>query len=274
MNILDTIIGAKKREVDELKKNIPLSDWEESIFFERPVLSLKASLLAGKNTGIITEFKRRSPSKGIINDHSAVEEVTEAYTLHGASGLSILTDHDFFGGSSKDLENARFNKIPILRKDFIIDEYQIVQAKGIGADLILLIAACLTPGDVKRLAAFASSLDLEVLLEIHSENELAHICDETSLIGVNNRNLQTFEVDLERSLKMAEKIPPEKVRIAESGIDSVSTIRLFRENGFKGFLIGENFMKSKNPAKAFAEFANELAQEGDFEKRSFKKSEG
>lgn len=148
--------------------------------------------------------------------------------------------------------------IPILRKDFIIDEYQLIEAKAIGADVILLIAACLSPGEVRRLAAIAKNLGLEILLELHDEKELDHICDETKIIGINNRNLKTFEVDIEKSLKMAEKIPGDKIKIAESGINSAENIRLFKENGFKGFLIGENFMKEANPGKAFEKFVNKL----------------
>jgi indole-3-glycerol phosphate synthase len=184
--------------------------------------------------------------------------VTTAYTENGASGLSILTDEKFFGGSNEDLIEARINAIPVLRKDFIIDEYQIVEAKSIGADVILLIAACLAPKEVRRLAAFAKSLGLEVLLELYDENELEHICDETELVGVNNRNLKTFEVNIEQSLKMAEKIPADKIKIAESGINSVDDIVLFKENGFKGFLIGELFMKEADPSIAFAGFVNAL----------------
>jgi indole-3-glycerol phosphate synthase len=187
-----------------------------------------------------------------------VTEVTKAYVRNGASALSVLTDETFFGGSSKDLIEARVNEIPILRKDFIIDPYQIVEAKSIGADVVLLIASCLAPGEVKRLAAFAKNVGVEVLLELHDERELEHICDETELIGVNNRNLKTFEVSMERSLKMAEKIPGNKIKIAESGINSVDDILVFKENGFMGFLIGELFMKEEDPGTAFAEFVNAL----------------
>jgi indole-3-glycerol phosphate synthase len=258
MNILDTIIAAKKQQVAEEKSAMAIAEWERQPLFKRTTLSLRSSILATDRTGIIAEFKRRSPSKGIINDLVSVKDVTKAYTLHGASGLSVLTDHLFFGGSENDLRDARFNEIPILQKDFIIDEYQVVEAKAIGADVILLIAACLSPGQVKRLAAFAKNLGLEVLLELHAEKELEHICPETELIGINNRNLQTFEVDIERSLKMAEKIPADKIKIAESGIHSVENIRLFKKNGFKGFLIGENFMKARDPGKAFEEFVEGL----------------
>jgi indole-3-glycerol phosphate synthase len=226
------------------------------------VLSLKESLLDKTRTGIIAEFKRRSPSKGVINATADVIRVTTAYTTHRASGLSILTDEHFFGGSDEDLVNARANAIPVLRKEFIIDEYQLVEARSIGADAILLIAACLDPAEVKKLAGAARRLGLEVLLELHDEEEIGHICDDTAIIGINNRNLKTFEVDIERSLRMAEMIPPGKIKIAESGISSAKAIALFREHGFHGFLVGENFMKQPDPGTAFASFVKELAVPG------------
>jgi indole-3-glycerol phosphate synthase len=258
MNILDKIIEFKRSEIEKRKAAVNIAELEKAFYFNRERLSLKRSLQDGSKTGIITEFKRRSPSKGVINDKAGVMDVTMAYTENGASGLSILTDENFFGGSNEDLVEARRNEIPILRKDFIIDEYQLIESKAIGADVILLIAACLTKNQVKQLAVFAKSLGLEVLLELHGENELEHICDEVDLVGINNRDLKTFEVDIERSLRMAEKIPAGKIKIAESGINSVDDILLFRQNGFKGFLIGELFMKEEDPAVAFAEFVNAL----------------
>ncbi|WP_205510804.1 indole-3-glycerol phosphate synthase TrpC [Longitalea arenae] len=258
MNILDKIIEHKRTEVAERKEQIPVKELEKQAFYTRPVLSLSQFLLDGSKTGIIAEFKRKSPSKGIINGAADVVEVTSAYARFGASGLSVLTDETFFGGSTADLMNARVNQVPILRKDFMIDEYQIVEARAMGADVILLIAACLTPAEVKRLASFAASLQLEVLLELHAEEELEHICDETKLVGINNRNLKTFTVDIERSLRMAERIPAGKIKIAESGISSVDNIRLFRQHDFRGFLIGENFMKEAHPGEAFHKFIAQL----------------
>lgn len=258
MNILDKIIIQKKIEVAQRKISVDVKNLEEQPFYKRQTLSLKQFLLDESKTGIIAEFKRKSPSKGIINAAADVVEVTTAYTNNGAACLSVLTDSDFFGGSTEDLVKARVSNIPILRKDFMIDEYQVVEAKTMGADVILLIAACLTPVEVRRLAAFAKSLQMEVLLELHAEEELEHICDETEIVGINNRNLKTFEVDIERSLRMAEKIPSTKIKVAESGISSVENIRLFKENGFRGFLIGENFMKSENPGNAFKEFVKNL----------------
>lgn len=258
MNILEEIVLYKKGEVSKEKAQQTISDLEKSSLFSRDTFSLKQSLLDESKTGIIAEFKRKSPSKGVINGNADVVKVTNAYTMHGASGLSVLTDENFFGGSNDDLMQARVNAIPLLRKDFIIDEYQIVKAKSIGADVILLIAACLTPAEVKRLAKFAKNLGLETLLELHAEEELEHVCDEVELVGINNRDLKTFKVDIERSLRMAEQIPSGKIKVAESGIHSVDTILLFKKNGFHGFLIGENFMKEPDPTIAFAEFVNQL----------------
>ena len=258
MNILDKIIQHKRSEVQNRKRDVRISELEKGFYFERKTLSLKESLERGSRTGIIAEFKRRSPSKGIINDKVDVIDVTTAYTENGASALSVLTDEKFFGGRDSDLVESRINDIPILRKDFIVDEYQLVEAKSIGADVILLIAACLTTKEVKHLARFAKNLGLEVLLELHSEKELGHVCSETELIGINNRDLKTFEVNIGQSLMMAEKISDDKIKIAESGINSVDDIVLFKENGFKGFLIGELFMKEADPTIAFAEFVNTL----------------
>lgn len=262
MNILDKIIAHKKLEVIQHRMSAPMQELQSSEYFYRPCLSLKRSLHQENSTGIIAEFKRQSPSKGVINAKADVVEVTGAYTAHGAAGLSVLTDKHFFGGANDDLVRARIHHIPILRKDFIIDEYQIVEAKSIGADVILLIAACLEPADVKRLATFAKSIGLEVLLEIHNEQELAHICDDCDIVGVNNRDLKTFTVDVERSIELAKRIPANKPAISESGIGSVETINLLRRSGFSGYLIGENFMKEPDPAIAFASFVHLLKQSG------------
>ena len=258
MNILDKIIAHKRDEVKVNKLNVPVKELEKKQFFTRPVLSLTESLLKPGSTGIIAEFKRQSPSRGIINANADVLKVTSAYTSNGAAALSVLTDNNFFGGSNADLEGARVNNVPILRKDFIIDEYQIVEARAIGADVILLIAANLTHGDVKRLASFARSLQLEVLLEIHNEDELGHICDECDVVGVNNRDLKYFTVDINRSLELSEMIPAGKVKISESGITDTDTIYKLRSAGFSGFLIGENFMREQDPSVAFASFVKHL----------------
>lgn len=258
MNILDKIILHKREEVEVRKGLVTEAELMASKYFSKPSLSLKASLQHVNSTGIIAEFKRKSPSKGFINQYADVEVITKAYTTHGAAGLSVLTDNEFFGGSTHDLVLARENSIPILRKDFMIDAYQIMNAKAMGADVILLIAACLTKTEVKFLAAYAKELQLEVILELHAESELDHICESIDMVGINNRNLKTFAVDINRSLKMAKQIPGGMVKIAESGISDVATIERFKDAGFHGFLIGEIFMKDADPAKAFETFVNRL----------------
>ncbi len=258
MNILEQIILFKRKEVEKRKAERPVHLLETSSFFNRETLSLRQSILDPQKTGIIAEFKRRSPSKGVINDEADVTEVTSKYTAGGASGLSVLTDSEFFGGSEADLQQARLNSIPILRKDFIIDEYQVVEARAMGADVILLIAACLSPSEVLNLASFAHNLQLEVLLELHEENEIEHMNEYTTLVGINNRSLKTFSVDMEKSISMAEKIGKAAVRVAESGISQPEDIIRFRKYGFDGFLVGERFMREKDPGLAFIEFVNRL----------------
>jgi indole-3-glycerol phosphate synthase len=258
MNILEKIIEHKRREVQQRKKEVDVKALEAERFFTRQTYSLKQFVSDPAKTGIIAEYKRKSPSKGIINDRDSVELVTGMYAANGASGISVLTDYNFFGGSLDDLIAARDNDVPLLRKEFMIDEYQIVEAKAFGADVILLIAACLSPNEVKDLATAARKLRLEVLLELHDESELDHICDEIDLVGVNNRNLKNFEVDLEHSVRMAEKIGEGFIKIAESGINDVNNIRYLKQHGFKGFLIGEYFMKQEDPGQAFKEFTYSL----------------
>ncbi|HLX93282.1 MAG TPA: indole-3-glycerol phosphate synthase TrpC [Puia sp.] len=258
MNILEKIIMNKKKYLSAQKRSVPVKELEKTTLFRRESLSFSSFIKDKSKTGIIAEFKRKSPSKGLINEHAEVDVVTAAYTKFGASALSVLTDQEFFGGSSKDLIAARKNSIPILRKDFVIDEYQIIEAKSIGADCILLIAACLDKKNALRLAKIAQNLGLEILLEVHEERELEYISDETDVVGVNNRDLRSFKVDIERSLIMAEKMPTTKIKIAESGISSIENIVLFKKNGFSGFLIGENFMKASNPGEAFESFVIDL----------------
>ena len=258
MNILDTIIAHKKNEVAKAKAQKSILELEQMPFFSKPTLSLKKFLLDDTTTGIIAEYKRQSPSKGIINATATVEEVTAAYAKYGASGISVLTDNHFFGGSLDDLLKATNNEVPLLRKDFMIDEYQFIEAKAHGAEVVLLIAACLSPKEVKHFATVAKNLGLEVLLEIHNEQELEHICDAVDLVGVNNRNLKNFIVNIEASIQLIKQIPNSKVAIAESGISNTDTIVTLRQAGFRGFLIGENFMKQPQPAIAFADFVTEL----------------
>lgn len=258
MNILERIIDQKRKEVDQRQRDVSREVLEKRPLFQRQTLSLREFILDGNKTGIIAEYKRRSPSKGVINDRDAVEGVTRAYAENGASGISVLTDQEFFGGSLEDLVVARKNPVPLLRKDFMIDAYQIAEAKAYGADVILLIAACLSPLRVKELAEEAKALQLEVLLELHDESELDHICDTVDLVGVNNRNLKNFEVDLEHAARLAERIDDKFIKVAESGINEVANIRYLKQYGFRGFLIGEFFMKQQDPGKAFRDFKNEL----------------
>lgn len=258
MNILDKIIQDKYKEVTEKKSLIPMAAYEQMPLFADDRRSLQNSLLQEGSTGIIAEFKRRSPSKGIINANADVASVTAAYNQH-AAGISVLTDEPYFGGMNKDLIAARKNtSIPLLRKDFIVDEYQLYEARAIGADVVLLIAACLTTQQVKQLAQKAKQLQLEVLLEVHNDEELNHICNDITMVGVNNRNLKTFLVDINTSLNLINQLPKEKPAIAESGISNVETIKALRSAGFRGFLMGENFMKHADPSIAFTQFISAL----------------
>jgi indole-3-glycerol phosphate synthase len=258
VNILAEIVSYKKEEIKKRKKESPVSFLENEPGYAREIFSMKKFLLDPEKTGVIAEYKRKSPSKGVINDTATVEIVTKAYTYHGASMISILTDAPSFGGSSKDLLDARFNKVPILRKDFILDPYQLAESRAMGADVILLIAACLQPAETWQLAAEAKKLGLEVLLEIHEEKELAHLCEEVDVVGINNRDLKTFSVDIDRSIRLSERLPVNKLRVAESGIRNVETLLRMKTAGFHGFLIGEQFMKTPDPAIAFASFVDQL----------------
>ena len=260
MNILEKIVEQKKKEVAERKGLYPVKLLEQSIFFASPTVSLKKYVQRKDLSGIIAEIKRKSPSKGAINPHVSVERTSIGYMQAGASALSILTDKDFFGGSNEDLIVARkFNYCPILRKDFTIDEYQIIEAKSIGADAILLIAAILERALAKQLASFARSLGLEVLLEVHTAEELyPPLFSEVDLIGVNNRDLKSFEVSLDVSRKLVKMIPKEVIKISESGISSPESIHELRDLGFDGFLMGENFMKHSRPEIAAKEFIGKL----------------
>lgn len=260
MDILETIVAAKRKEIEKFKPMSSIERFEKDGFFwQISNRSLVQSLLKAGSNGIIAEFKRKSPSKGWFKTKELeVEPVVTAYNKH-AAGISVLTDEEFFGGDMDDLIQTKVvTDIPVLRKDFIIDKWQIAESKAFGADVILLIAACLTPDEVKEFAAYAKSIGLESILEVHNEAELGHCCDEISMVGVNNRNLKTFEVDINTSLRLIENIPSGKPAITESGISSVEAIVTLRQAGFKGFLIGENFMKEEKPGKAFEEFVNKL----------------
>ena len=260
MTILDKIVAHKKIEVQAAKEVHTIADLQNFESFNRECYSFKDFLLDENRTGIIAEFKRKSPSKGIINDQVAVEDVTTGYAAAGASAISVLTDRSFFMGDNADLVKARrVNEIPLLRKDFMIDEYQIIEAKALGADIILLIAAILTPEEINLFAATAKKLGLNVLLEVHNLEELQRsINPNLDAIGVNNRNLADFTVSVDTSYQLAEHIPPEFLKISESAISNPETIKQLKKAGFNGFLIGENFMKQEDPEAAMKEFVKEL----------------
>lgn len=253
-DILENIIAQKRILLEEQKQIVSLEQLMESAQEDIPRLSMREALISSP-TGIIAEFKRRSPSKGWIKEQVSAEEVVPAYERNGAAALSILTDQPFFGGSLKDIRTARpLVNIPILRKDFIIDEYQLYQAKVVEANAVLLIAAALTPERCAGLAACAHKLGLETLLEVHTEKELAYIGEHIDMVGVNNRNLGTFHTDVENSFRLISQLPKDMVSVSESGISSPDTMKLLREAGFRGFLIGENFMKTDDPGKALKDF--------------------
>jgi len=260
MNILEKIIEAKIQEVESRKSEISASQLTNYKFFNRQCKSLKTNLLKNGSSGIIAEFKKKSPSKGDIHPGANVEEITSEYVEAGVAGISVLTDMEFFGGTLEDLKTAREmnSGIPILRKDFIIDEYQITEAKAFGADVILLIAANLEEMQAATLAKKAKTLGMEVLLEVHNAKELKKVNDFVDIVGVNNRNLKTFKTDVETSVKLAGLIPHKYVKISESGLENAETIHYLREKGFRGFLIGETFMKTENPGEACKKLIAEL----------------
>ncbi len=260
MTILDKIVAHKAEEVARAKAAVPLALLADMPHFNRPCASLKDHILSPEKSGIIAEFKRASPSKGVINDQVSVEEVVKGYTAAGASAISVLTDSDFFQGSLADLAAARTaTTLPILRKDFVIDAYQIAEAKAWGADIILLIAASLTPAQIEELSAYAKTLGLNVLLEIHTLEELTpNTWPSIDAIGVNNRNLHTFEVDLEHSIRLAEEIPNSYLKVSESGLDHPDTVIRMADAGFQGFLMGEHFMKQAEPGRGMQEFVNQI----------------
>ncbi|GLB52122.1 indole-3-glycerol phosphate synthase [Neptunitalea chrysea] len=261
MNILDKIVFDKHKEVALKKALIPVSQLEQSVLFEKPTFSL-ATKLKESDSGIIAEHKRRSPSKSVINYNLNVQDVTKGYTNAGVCGMSVLTDGKYFGGSLDDLVLARAStNIPLLRKEFIIDEYQLLEAKAYGADAILLIAAILGRAEIKTLSELAKSLDLDVLLEVHNQEELEKsVMPSLDMLGVNNRNLKTFEVSLDTSKSLSPLIPDDFIKVSESGISTVSAIKELQPYGYKGFLIGENFMKTDNPGKSATEFIKELTK--------------
>ena len=261
MDILEEIVAFKKKEVKERAELYPVKLLEKSLFFEGKPVSMVEYIKRPDKVGIIAEFNRQSPSKGIINANAKVEKTSIGYMQAGASGLSILTDNKFFGGSSEDLMEARkFNFCPILRKEFIIDEYQVVEAKSIGADVILLIARILDKNQVESLSRKAKELGMEILFEVHNEEELDKLCPEIDIVGVNNRNLKTFETDIQTSKDLSSQIPNDFLKISESGIHSAETVMELKEYGFEGFLVGERFMATARPEQACREFIKSIKE--------------
>ncbi|MGV6946830.1 indole-3-glycerol phosphate synthase TrpC [Sphingobacterium kyonggiense] len=260
MNILDKIVLRKRQEVQAAMEKVSLAELEQYPLFSRNCYNLRESVLDNNKKGIIAEYKRASPSKGLINGTSSVQEVVKGYQDAGASAISVLTDADFFQGSLQDLTDAReVLQIPLLRKEFIVDKYQIAEAKAYGADIILLIAACLSTLEIRDFSKYAKSLGLNVLLEVHNEEELNRsIFPSIDAIGVNNRNLKDFSVSLDHSYGLVNKIPNEYIKVSESGISDPQTIKELKKAGFHAFLIGENFMKTENPAQSIKEFVAQI----------------
>lgn len=260
-DILSEIIAHKRKEVADQKGRLPLSVLEKKVeTADTPFYSLRGALENSKS-GIIAEFKRRSPSKGWLFQSADVNEVTKAYASAGASALSVLTDEKYFGGTMEDLRQATGGvTIPVMRKEFIVDEYQLFEAKLSGAGAVLLIAAAITKEECTRFTKLARQLQLEVLLELHDEREIDHIGPFNTLVGINNRNLGSFVTDLQKSFRMADLLPKEAVWISESGISDAGIVKELREAGYRGFLIGEHFMKSGNPGQSLKEFIGQVVQ--------------
>ena len=261
-DVLEKIVAHKRIEVEKQKKRRSINEICQLLEKKSVEVRSLKSALENSDSGIIAEFKRRSPSKGWINQLADVETITKSYELSGAAALSVLTDEKYFGGTLADLQTATKNvKIPVMRKEFIVDEYQILQARLSGASAILLIAAALTVEESLRFTRFAKQLNLDVLLELHSEKEIEYVSSENRIIGVNNRNLGTFVVDLEKSHKMIELLPKDAVLVSESGISNPETVKELRKAGYRGFLIGENFMKTDNPGSCLNKFIADIKNE-------------
>ena len=260
-NILKKIVKDKKIEVKNKKELFSLDLIKKYPLYKRNTISLKSNLNCSKS-GIIAEFKRRSPSKKNINLDLSIYDVAESYEKNGACGMSILTDIKYFGGSLEDLIQARSNSnLPLLRKEFIIDKYQIHESKAFGADTILLIASILSKKQIIEFSSIAKNLDLEVLIEVHNELELdKSIVKNIDFIGVNNRDLKTFDVNIDISKKLSSKIPDNYLKVSESGIKSIKDIKILKSYGFKGFLIGENFMKYNSPGIELKNFVKNIEE--------------
>jgi indole-3-glycerol phosphate synthase len=257
MNILQKIVAEKRADLSLLKKDEPL----EILMRKEPIRSAVPRFidnLSKYGPSIIAEFKRRSPSKGDINLNASVEETILAYSIAGASAISVLTDKHF-GGSTLDFRKAAaISPLPLLRKDFIVDVYQIYESKMIGASAILLIASVLEKEQLKDFYQLATEQNLDVLFEIHNSQELDKLPEDARLIGINNRNLETFKVDIQNSITLFEKLPKNCVKISESGISEPETIKTLFDCGFDAFLMGEQFMKSEQPAHTVEEFFSNL----------------
>lgn len=257
--MLQEIIENKRKKVEQQKQLYPTKLLEQSMYFDSNCVSLSNYLTRTDKSGIIAEFKRKSPAKGVINAYADIMQTTLGYMQAGASALSVLTEQDFFMGKNEDLTIARnANYCPILRKDFTVDEYQIIEAKSIGADAILLIAAALEKDKIKTFYQLAKSLSLEVLFEIHGKDELDKVPDSDIIIGVNNRNLKTMQVDLKTSFDIINELPKTSLLISESGLSNVEDVQRLKEAGFQGFLMGEHFMRTPNPAEALKQFITKL----------------
>ncbi len=261
MNILDKIVATKKEEIQSAKNKVSVRELEYYRHFNAPVFSMKQRLLENQSFPVIAEFKRRSPSKGDIHANAEIKNIVPGYTKAEVAGISVLTDRQYFGGSNEDLSTARdLTTIPIIRKEFIIDPYQVYEAKAIGASTILLIAAILEKEEARDLAALANYLGMETLMELHDESEIEKLNIYVDMVGVNNRNLKTFEVNLENAVKLANSLPSDMLPVAESGIHSPEDFMFLKNAGFRGFLMGEYFMKHDDPAEACLNFKQEVAQ--------------
>lgn len=261
MDILQEIVAHKRIEVERFKQQLSEQEIHRRVeaILDFSVPSMSKALTASES-GIIAEFKRRSPSKGWIKEEGKADEIPLSYQEHGAAALSILTDEQYFGGKDDFIRIARHAgvHIPILYKNFIIDEYQLFQARLCGASAVLLIAADLSKEECQSLLSTAHGLGLEVLLEMHSEEELEYAEMEPDMCGINNRNLGTFITDVQNSFRLAELLPKDSVKVSESGISNPDTVKALRIAGFRGFLIGETFMKTSAPGKALKDFISKL----------------
>ena len=259
MNILEKIVLEKRKQVNEEKQLFPVELLQRSIYYKSDCVSLKKYLMREDKNGIIAEIKKKSPALGAINPYIKVEKLSIGYMQAGASALSVLTDKKFFGGSNADLTTARkYNFCPVLRKDFVIDEYQVIEARSIGADVILLIAAILDKEQIAQFTELAHILGMEVILELHAESELEKINNKIDIFGVNNRNLETMQIDISTSKSMARHIPSGFMKISESGIEDPKIVLELKQLGYNGFLIGSFFMKHPEPEKACAAFIQQI----------------